>query len=79
MAIIGDSQTICLVERFVELWNDESDYIEAYTSGSTGVPKMIKLSKTDMKVSAQATCDFFGVDGNRLSFFLLLSIILPVR
>lgn len=71
MAIIGDSQTICLVERFVGLWNDESDYIEAYTSGSTGVPKMIKLSKADMRVSAQATCDFFGVDGNSLVFLPL--------
>ncbi|MDE6100545.1 MAG: AMP-binding protein [Paramuribaculum sp.] len=71
MAIIGDSQTICLVERFVELWKDDSDYIEAYTSGSTGVPKMVKLSKSDMELSARATCEFFGVESGSLVFLPL--------
>ena len=71
MAIIGDSQTICLVERFVELWKDDSDYIEAYTSGSTGVPKMVKLSKSYMELSARATCEFFGVESGSLVFLPL--------
>lgn len=71
MAIIGDSQTICLVERFVELWKDDSDYVEAYTSGSTGVPKMVKLSKSDMELSARATCEFFGVESGSLVFLPL--------
>lgn len=41
-----------------EWWNDEA-FINAKTSGSTGVPKIIRLNKQSMSVSAQATGDFF--------------------
>lgn len=33
-----------------------------HTSGSTGRPKPIRLLKSDMEISARATCDFFGID-----------------
>ena len=46
---------------FLDCWRSDSTYIEACTSGSTGVPKCIKLLKADMRVSAGATNDFFGI------------------
>lgn len=48
-------------EKFLDQWYDSSDYISAYTSGSTGVPKEIRLLKSDMVVSAKATNVFFGI------------------
>ena len=47
---------------FLDLWDDESPVIEAHTSGSTGVPKVIWLPKEQMRRSAQATNSFFGID-----------------
>ena len=47
---------------FLDLWDDESPVIEAHTSGSTGVPKVIWLPKEHMRRSAQATNSFFGID-----------------
>lgn len=48
--------------RFIEEWNNEEAYVVAHTSGSTGKPKEIQLSKADMRISAQATNSFFGID-----------------
>lgn len=48
-------------EEFGLLWDDASGYIEVQTSGSTGVPKKIFLSKHDMRVSADTTNLFFGL------------------
>ena len=46
---------------FVIDWLSQSATIAAETSGSTGVPKKIKLSKEFMEVSARATLDYFGL------------------
>ncbi|GMT45103.1 MAG: O-succinylbenzoic acid--CoA ligase [bacterium] len=46
---------------FVIDWLSESETITAQTSGSTGVPKKILLSKKNMEVSARMTLDFFGL------------------
>lgn len=46
---------------FLKEWFDDSSYITAHTSGSTGTPKSIKLLKSDMLISAKATCDFFNI------------------
>lgn len=46
---------------FMDCWRSDTSYIEAHTSGSTGLPKRIKLLKADMRVSAEATNDFFGI------------------
>lgn len=55
------------MSTFLEQWKDERDYIVAHTSGSTGIPKEIKLLKADMRRSAEATCRFFGIsDKSRL-------------
>ena len=53
-----------LAERFIVEWHNEKDYITAYTSGSTGKPKEIKLLKSDMALSAQATCVFFNINND---------------
>lgn len=61
------------LEQFLNDWRSDSPVIEAHTSGSTGSPKRILLSKSDMKVSAEATCQYFGISSNSL-LFLPLSI-----
>lgn len=48
-------------QRFVNEWNSREPYIVAHTSGSTGKPKPIRLLKSDMIVSAEATCAFFNL------------------
>lgn len=50
-----------LASRFIEEWMSDSPVVCANTSGSTGVPKRIMLPKTDMIVSATATCRHFGI------------------
>ncbi len=47
--------------EFIKEWLDDSLYIKANTSGTTGVPKLIKLSKQEMRESANSTVDFFGL------------------
>lgn len=49
-------------ETFLSEWNNSNNYILAQTSGSTGLPKTISLLKDDMRLSAQATNRYFGLD-----------------
>lgn len=42
-------------------WFNEKDYVVMHTSGTTGPPKQIYLSKTAMVHSAQATTAFFEI------------------
>lgn len=58
--------------NFVAEYYNENDYVTAKTSGSTGTPKEIRLKKADMKVSANNTNKFFGLNENSL-FYLALS------
>ena len=58
--------------NFVSDWFDDSQYMTAQTSGSTGVPKTIKLLKSDMRASAQMTNRFFNINSNS-TFLLSLS------
>lgn len=46
-------------EDFLRQWHDGKNYITAHTSGSTGIPKEIRLLKSDMLASARATNRFF--------------------
>lgn len=46
---------------FLENWLEESDTIQAQTSGSTGVPKKLELKKEQMKASAKLTNQFFDL------------------
>lgn len=47
--------------EFAQQWHDSKEFIEVMTSGSTGEPKVIRLYKKDMRLSAIATNDFFGL------------------
>ncbi|WP_431134453.1 AMP-binding protein [Psychroserpens mesophilus] len=52
--------------NFLLDWLDSKDHVMVSTSGTTGLPKMIKLSKAAMVNSAIMTGDFFGINpGNK--------------
>ncbi len=46
---------------FLRLWFDQSDTIQQRTSGSTGQPKIIHISKKKMVTSAQSTMATLGL------------------
>src|SRR5690606_11997668 len=48
--------------EFLMNWLDTKDYIEVKTSGSSGQPKLIKVSKQSMVNSAIATGDYFKME-----------------
>lgn len=50
------------IREFIDEWNSNTDFILAHTSGSTGVPKEIRLSKTLVAESAKRTIDFFSLN-----------------
>ncbi|HLV23596.1 MAG TPA: AMP-binding protein [Moheibacter sp.] len=45
--------------EFIQNWQNENDFILSQTSGSTGIPKTLKLPKSAMKMSAKMTGEFF--------------------
>ena len=47
--------------QLIIAWFDEKTYVVQHTSGTTGPPKEIQLSKAAMCVSAEATVTFFNV------------------
>ena len=47
---------------FLKEWFDAQEEIIVKTSGSTGTPQIIRLSKSKMKISAAMTCDYFGLN-----------------
>jgi O-succinylbenzoic acid--CoA ligase len=47
------------IARFLSDWLNDLSYIEVQTSGSTGIPKTIRLKKAQMINSALATGAFF--------------------
>ena len=49
------------VDEFIGLWHDGSDTVMVHTSGSTGVPKAMRVEKSRMRASARATCDFLDL------------------
>jgi len=52
---------------FLNEWFSDSNFITAQTSGSTGEPKTIELSKPFMRCSAERTIEYFGLHkGDRL-------------
>ncbi|MBF4518163.1 AMP-binding protein [Flavobacterium sp. ANB] len=55
----GNEQAI---GEFLMDWFDNKDYIEMKTSGTTGLPKVVKLQKQAMIQSALATGDFFKLE-----------------
>lgn len=59
------------IYKFILNWFDESDFILQQTSGSTGIPKEIKLKKSAMVASAQKTIDFFQLKSNDTAWLCL--------
>lgn len=71
-------------QEFEHIWTDGADFVECHTSGSTGVPKEIRLSKEFMRASARRTNVFFGINqGSRLhtclDFRYIASMMMTVR
>ena len=56
----GDAYEQSIGEFFLD-WFDKKDYIEMTTSGTTGMPKLVRLKKQAMIQSALATGDFFDL------------------
>ena len=48
-------------EDFLNEWHNKEEFITAFTSGSTGEPKEIKLPKDLVKASAERTINFFDI------------------
>jgi len=54
------------IGEFLLDWFDNKEYIEMRTSGTTGLPKLVRLEKQAMIQSALATGDFFELEpGNK--------------
>ncbi|MFG4004843.1 AMP-binding protein [Flavobacterium aquidurense] len=69
----GDGNEQAIGEFLLD-WFDGKDYIEMRTSGTTGLPKLVRLEKQAMIQSALATGDFFKLEpGNKAL------LCLPVR
>lgn len=49
------------IEHFIADWKNKKEVFIVKTSGSTGVPKEIKLSRNQLISSAQRTISFFGL------------------
>jgi len=56
---------------FLKEWLDEKEHIIVRTSGSTGIPKKIKLNKKHMRNSALATGEYFDLRENTTALLCL--------
>ena len=52
-------------------WFDQKSYIDLQTSGTTGVPKLIRMDKQNMVNSALATGDFFDLSPGDKALYCL--------
>src|SRR5690606_19702117 len=59
--------------KFILEWLDENDFITVKTSGSTGIPKNIKLQKDHVFNSAKATVNYFDLRENSKALLCLSS------
>lgn len=61
IALDGTSEQFLLeVRAFIDEWNNDDNFIKVTTSGSTGEPKLVELSKERIRASARSTGEFFG-------------------
>lgn len=49
------------IREFLKEWESDEPEINVQTSGSTGVPKRMRVEKCRMLASARMTCDFLGL------------------
>lgn len=59
------------VEKFLAEWNSTSEELVTQTSGSTGIPKQVKLSKSGLIFSARNTNKFFNLKENSKALLCL--------
>lgn len=59
------------VFSFIIDWLDDKEFIEQKSSGTTGNPKLLKLSKQAMYESARRTCEYFEVSFGQTSLLCL--------
>ncbi|MBI1317061.1 AMP-binding protein [bacterium] len=56
-----DPESADILASFLEEWFGSADFVRQKTSGSTGAPKALRLSKAAMRAHAQRTNTFFGI------------------
>ncbi|MBN1952118.1 MAG: AMP-binding protein [Bacteroidales bacterium] len=59
------------VFSFILDWVDDREYIEQLSSGTTGIPKQLQLSKQSMVESAEQTCKYFDITFGQTSLLCL--------
>jgi o-succinylbenzoate---CoA ligase len=59
------------VGHFLKDWFDDSDFVTVHTSGSTGIPKSIRLSKQSMVNSARMTNQYFQLTNESVCLLCL--------
>lgn len=59
--LVDDEKHINNIEEFLHEWRDSSLYINTYTSGSTGQPKLISIKKEYMIQSAKMTGELLAI------------------
>lgn len=52
------------IQAIIELWNQKSPVYQVKTSGSTGSPKSIPLTREQLEASAKRSNSFFSLDEN---------------
>lgn len=73
LALKSTKPWIIDIQDFLRNWLDDNPNILAHSSGSTGEPKSILLSKKAMKASAQLTNNFFSLNQNSKALLCLSS------
>lgn len=57
--------------RFILQWTNDESHILVHTSGSTGLPKEMEISKVAMLKSASLTCEFFQLDASKTALLCM--------
>ena len=59
------------IDFFLKNWFSEEKYTQIKTSGSTGIPKILDISKEKMLHSAEMTCNFLQLSPNNTALLCL--------
>lgn len=57
--------------QFLNRWYSDDPFMEFFTSGTTGTPKRVELSKEVMRASARQTLSFFNLEAGNKSLLCL--------
>lgn len=59
------------LDEFMAEWNNDDDSVLVHTSGSTGMPKPLRVEKKRMLASARTTCRFLGLDSSDVALLCM--------